>query len=84
MYGEFDAVGKAIVRLHSPDFNIDNKVQLSEQLVLHSTRTITSRLRLQITNGFKRTSFCAYVQQSRQCDLDLCRLDQECKTLRRD
>ena len=99
MYGEFDAVGKAIARLHSPDFNMEKKetfdgflpkfavtiapLQLSEQLkILHLTRTVTPRLRLQTTNGFKRTSFWTYAQQLRQCDFDLCQLGHECKALR--
>ena len=101
MYGEFDAVGKPIARLHSPDFNIKKKetfdgfllkfaattapLELSEKLkTLHLKRTITQRLRWQTTNGFKRTSFWAYIQQLRLYDFDLRQLDHESKTLRRD
>ena len=60
-------------------------LQLFERLkILHLTRMITPRLRWQTMNGFKHTSFWAYVQHSRQCDFDLCQLDHESKALRKD
>ena len=55
-------------------------LQLGEQQQISNLiRTITPRLRWQTINGSKPTSFQAYVQQLRQCDLNMRLLDKEMK-----
>ena len=73
IYSEFDAYETADARLHDPDFHITIEtfeeflakytatiapLQLREsQQISNLTRTITYKLRKQITNGIKPTSF---------------------------
>ena len=95
MYSEFDAYEAADARLHNPDFNITTEtfeeflakyiatitpLQLREQQQISNlTRTITFKLRKQITNRIKPISFQAYVQQLRQCDLNMRLANKELK-----
>ena len=55
-------------------------LQLREQQQISNlTRTISRRLRWQTINGIRPTSFQAYVQQLRQCDLNMRQADRELK-----
>lgn len=93
MYGEFSIYGNANGRLRDPDCVMTTQpfdeflatftatiapLQLREQQeISHLPRIISPRLRWQTMNGIKRTSFQAYFQQLRQCDLNRRLADRE-------
>lgn len=93
MYGEFDVYVNADARLHDPDFVMTTQpfdeflatftatiapLKLREQQgISHLPRIISPRLRWQTMNGIKQTSFQAYFQQLRQCDLNRRLADRE-------